>query len=342
MEQLVAVRTPFVLAQSLAFMRRFTPCQGDHLLDDDRVTTAVALGARAVAVRIAEGPGATVALTHPDVDADDAARIAHRARQLLSLDDELDGFYRAAAGDAAPFAAIVDALHGLHQVRFSSLPDIAVYAVLMQRRPITQAGRMRQQVLAALGLPVEVDGHTLRAWPSFGALVGLDVAAWQAAGVDAHKAAQLPPVVRGVAALGEPFLATAPYAEARAALCAIPGIGPFSAAAILLRGLGRMDDVPLAMKGFAEPARDVYGAAWDPRATVRARAPHRRRSRPPPRRQPSFSSHVRGAAVGHPALASARSHGASTRTAAFQPSNHSALEYGSTQPRAITAPRAAP
>ena len=273
MEQLVAVRTPFVLAQSLAFMRRFTPCQGDHLLDDDRVTTAVALGARAVAVRIAEGPGATVALTHPDVDADDAARIAHRARQLLSLDDELDGFYRAAASDAAPFAAIVDALHGLHQVRFSSLPDIAVYAVLMQRRPITQAGRMRQQVLAALGLPVEVDGHTLRAWPSFGALVGLDVAAWQAAGVDAHKAAQLPPVVRGVAALGEPFLATAPYADARDALCAIPGIGPFSAAAILLRGLGRMDDVPLAMKGFAEPARDVYGAAWDPRATVRRYGP---------------------------------------------------------------------
>ena len=73
--------------------------------------------------------------------------------------------------------------------------------------------------------------------------------------------------------LGEAFLTSAPYAEARDALCAIPGIGPFSAAAILLRGLGRMDDVPLAMKGFAEPARDVYGAAWDPRATVRRYGP---------------------------------------------------------------------
>ena len=79
--------------------------------------------------------------------------------------------------------------------------------------------------------------------------------------------------MRGVAALGEAFLTTAPYAEARDALCAIPGIGPFSAAAILLRGLGRMDDVPLAMKGFAEPAREVYGAAWDPRATVRRYGP---------------------------------------------------------------------
>ena len=32
-------------------------------------------------------------------------------------------------------------------MRFSGLADIAVYAVLMQRRPIVQAGRMRQRVL---------------------------------------------------------------------------------------------------------------------------------------------------------------------------------------------------
>jgi hypothetical protein len=44
---------------------------------------------------------------------------------------------------------------------------------------------MRQRVLASLGLPVDIGGHTLRAWPGFGALVGLDAAAWQAAGVDA-------------------------------------------------------------------------------------------------------------------------------------------------------------
>ena len=39
------------------------------------------------------------------------------------------------------------------------------------------------------------------------------------------------------------------------------GIGPFSAAAILLRGLGRMDELPLSR--FADEARALYGATYD-------------------------------------------------------------------------------
>jgi DNA-3-methyladenine glycosylase II len=74
--------------------------------------------------------------------------------------------------------------------------------------------------------------------------------------------------VRGVAALGEDFLRTAPYAQAREALLAIPGVGPFSAAAILLRGLGRTDELPgLAM--FERDGRAIYGAAWDEEAIAR-------------------------------------------------------------------------
>jgi hypothetical protein len=79
--------------------------------------------------------------------------------------------------------------------------------------------------------------------------------------------------VRGVAALGEAFLTTAPYAEARARLRHPRHRPVLGRRDLLLRGLGRMDDVPLAMKGFAEPAREVYGAAWDPRATVRRYGP---------------------------------------------------------------------
>ena len=56
---------------------------------------------------------------------------------------------------------------------------------------------------------------------------------------------------------------------ARAALLDVPGIGPFSAGAILLRGLGRMDELP-GMHWFAREAREVYGDAFD-EAAVRAR-----------------------------------------------------------------------
>jgi DNA-3-methyladenine glycosylase II len=143
-----------------------------------------------------------------------------------------------------------------------------VYCVMAQRTPIRMAARMKQRFLAAFGLPVEVRGTTLRAMPEMGALVELDERAIASAIGHRAKAESIAAVVRGVADLGEQFLRTAPYAQARDALLAIPGIGPFSSAMILLRGLGRMDELP-SMTGFTDLARTVYGERFDERATRR-------------------------------------------------------------------------
>lgn len=56
--------------------------------------------------------------------------------------------------------------------------------------------------------------------------------------------------------------------HARDALLEIDGIGPFSAAAILLRGLGRMNELPW-MDAFDEAGRACYGAAFDRKAIER-------------------------------------------------------------------------
>src|SRR4029078_11470095 len=70
------------------------------------------------------------------------------------------------------------------------------------------------------------------------------------------KATRIVDVIHGVRAIGEKRLREAPYAEARDALLAIPGVGPFSAAAILLRGLGRMDELA-AIRQIDHDARRV-------------------------------------------------------------------------------------
>ncbi len=76
-------------------------------------------------------------------------------------------------------------------------------------------------------------------------------------------------VVRGAAAARrDAFLSTARYTVAKEALLALPGIGPFSAAAILLRGLGRVDELP-SFEMFERDGRRVYGAAWDPEVIAR-------------------------------------------------------------------------
>ena len=62
----------------------------------------------------------------------------------------------------------------------------------------------------------------------------------------------------------------APYPEAVGALRAIPVIGPFSAAFILLRGLSRMNNVPLEMPPFLGAAPRIYGSPSIRRASARS------------------------------------------------------------------------
>jgi DNA-3-methyladenine glycosylase II len=136
-----------------------------------------------------------------------------------------------------------------------------VYSVMMQRAPIAVASTLRRRFLDSFGLPVTIGGTTLRAMPSFATLVELDGADIAEAIGNRRKGEIIASVTRGVAAIGEARLREAPYAEARDALLEVPGIGPFSAAAILLRGLGRMDEVPLDK--FEDTARELYGDAYD-------------------------------------------------------------------------------
>lgn len=260
------VKPPFSFAQTVAFLRSFPPCQGDHVVTDRSITAAVSVGGIARAFTIHDGDPPTVEMPRHSDAATQRVLLA-RAAHFTGADDDLGPLYAAAEGDP-PFRAVVRALHGLHHVRFLTLEEIAVYCVLMQRTPIALAATYKRRFLARFGIPVDVGGATLRAMPELDQLVELDAADIAAAIGHAGKAARITDVVRGVAAIGEPTLRTAPYAVARDALLAIPGVGPFSAAAILLRGLGRMDELP-ALRPIEDEARALYGRAYDPAAIAR-------------------------------------------------------------------------
>jgi DNA-3-methyladenine glycosylase II len=260
-------RNPFSFEQTVTFIRRFPPCQGEYLVEDDSLTAAVTLGDRAVPLTIRRR-GKALEVESP---ADRAAAVA-RATHWIGADDDVAALYAAAKGDHA-FSRLIEKLHGLHHVRFLTLEEISVYCVMMQRTPITMAARMKGRFLEAFGTPVDVDGRTLLAMPSLAALTELDGGAIGKAIGHASKGASIATVVQGVAAIGEATLREAPYAEARDALLAVPGIGPFSAGAILLRGLGRMDEVP-SLKMFADDAAAIYGGAIDESAIARRYGRH--------------------------------------------------------------------
>jgi DNA-3-methyladenine glycosylase II len=254
-------KAPFSFRQTLAFVRRFPPCQGQYVVTDDSLTAAVTVGGRATAFTIKSG---AVEVEHPV----DAPAVLARASHLVGARDDLGEFYAAAEGDRH-FHPLLEMLHGLHHVRFLTLEEVTVYSVMTQRTPIAIAARMKRRLFERIGLPVETRGTTLYALPSFETLATLDGATCGEAIGHARKGDVIAEVVRGVARIGENFLCEAPYEAAKAALLAIRGIGPFSAAMILLRGLGRMDEVPLAQI-FEDEARSLYGAAYD-EAAIRAR-----------------------------------------------------------------------
>ncbi len=260
----IAVREPFSFSQTLTFVRRFLPCQEDFVLTASSLTAAVTVAGRPVTFTIREADGLWLACER----ALDAPALLARASELVGARDDLASFYAAAADDP-PMRGLVAELHGLHHVRFLTLEEIAVYAVIMQRTPITIASWLKRRFMDRFGIPIEAAGQTLRALPSIDELARLDGKTIGEAIGHARKGESIAEVLRGVAAIGETTLREAPYAEARDALLAIRGIGPFSSAAILLRGLGRMDELP-ELRGFADTARTLYGASYDD-AVIRRR-----------------------------------------------------------------------
>lgn len=261
MRHVLPTAPTFSLTPAIEFLRTFPPTQGELELGPDSVRGAFAIGDRGVPFTVTTARPGALAVETPD------ARVVPMVGAFLGVSDRLERFHDRAAGDVPAYRAIVEGLRGLHHVRFRTLEEVTVHAVLGQRTPIPLASRLKRKVAEALGPRVVVDGRAFVAFPTFARLVELDAAAWH--GIVGHlgKARRLPGVVRGVARLGAEWLSNAPHAEAAAALQAIDGIGPFSAAMILLRGLGRMDDVPLEIPGIANVARAVYGAKWDPAAT---------------------------------------------------------------------------
>jgi len=254
MQYAIATSQPFSFAQSVAFIRRFPAVQGDYLVEDNAVTAAVAIAGKPVAITLRSVGSNLVVETMSE-------RAARIAADFVGASDDIAPFYAIAETDA-PMRPVVRSLYGLHHVRFLTLGEIAVYSVMMQRAPINVAAAYKRRFLERFGLPIAIKRHTLRAMPELADLAAIEAAEIGEAIGHGKKGERIAGVVQGVAALGEEWLREAPYAEARDALLELPGIGPFSAAAILLRGLGRMDELP-PHSNFEEAGRAVYGERFD-------------------------------------------------------------------------------
>ncbi|MEV6282514.1 hypothetical protein [Kribbella sp. NPDC051770] len=248
---------PFDFGLSLRFVGGFSPTAGEQRIGDGRLVKALRVAGETVLAEVsAGGVGVDVRLRGARYDAAVDAAL-DRVRFYLSLDDELEEFYALADDD---FKVVVERLYGYHQVKFSSPWENVAWAILSQRTPRSVAVQAKAALIRRAGTVIEVDGGEYPAFPDAEQVAGIGDLAEVIGNV--RKAGYLQGAARRWLELSELELRTAPYDDAKEQLLALPGIGPWSATFVMIRGLGRTDEVPTE-KEFLRAAARVYGRAVD-------------------------------------------------------------------------------
>jgi len=233
---------PFSLAAAARFGRRFTP---SPVAGDDVVVRLTfpceAAGWRTVTAEARQdGEQVTIRGDVPEACAD--------LERILSLDVDARPFAALAERDPV-VAALQDAHPGLRPVLFPSPYQAAAWAIVSQRVPRAHAARIKARLAAELG-----DG----AFPAPAILAALEEP-WP--GLPTTKVTWLRALGEAATdgALAPARLRALPADDALRELRRLPGIGPFGAELVLVRGAGAPDHLPSHEPRFAAAARAASG-----------------------------------------------------------------------------------
>ncbi|MEV0276509.1 DNA-3-methyladenine glycosylase 2 family protein [Streptomyces sp. NPDC050610] len=311
---------PFSLAAAIRFLEAFTPASYDGSpdgvlrmafpSDDGEAVIGCAVRQEEAADGAEAAAGGAPATVHAEyslhvdgraVRPVDGAPAAEAARaqiaRILSLDVDATGF--PGLGDADPVVAGLQAEYpGLRPVLFYSPYEAAAWTIIGNRIRMDQAARIKARLAEEHGQAVEVAGRRLHAFPAPSALRRLD----RFAGLTDIKTERLRTLAD--AALDGRLIATQlrslPAEFALTDLKELPGIGPFSAELVLIRGAGHPDVFPAHEPRLHQAMATAYGldaaaadtarltavaAAWRPYRSwigllLRAHAQERAAARP--------------------------------------------------------------
>ncbi|MFH8596895.1 DNA-3-methyladenine glycosylase family protein [Streptomyces rimosus] len=182
--------------------------------------------------------------------------IRDQLARILSLDVDGSGFPGLAVGDPV-VSRLMAEYPGLRPVCFHSPYEAAVWAVIGQRMRRTQAAAIKARLAERYGQRVRVAGRDLHAFPTPPVLRSLT----RIPGLPDEKVARLRALAKAADAgeLDAARLRAMPGDYALATLRALPGIGPFSAELILIRGAGHPDVFPRHERRLHASMADAYG-----------------------------------------------------------------------------------
>lgn len=258
----IPVDAPFRLDLTVSALRRLPSNLVDVYTSDGRYVRASNDGGR-LSITCVTQPHDAMLSVRIEGDAD-RERVLARVRRMLGTERELSGFYDHAK-QISWLAPLAHRLRGLKPPRYPSLWEACVNAVVFQQISLHAASAIMRRFIEALGDYTTFDRMSLAVFPDIQRFLAAPDETLRAAGLSAGKFSTLQRVAEAIVAdtLNEDILQALPTADAALFLRRIKGIGPWTAAVISLRGLGRLDAFPANDSGVAANLALVAGTPLD-------------------------------------------------------------------------------
>ncbi|MEU4145441.1 DNA-3-methyladenine glycosylase family protein [Streptomyces parvulus] len=266
-----APKGPFSLVAATRFLEGFTPASYDHAPDgvlrlafpteDGQSVIACALTQKETADTPAAVHGAYSLYTDGKATQPAAGTPAAKAARaqiarILSLDVDATDFPALAGADTV-VAGLQAEFPGLRPVLFYSPYEAAAWTIIGHRIRMTQAAHIKARLAQQYGQAVEVEGHQLQAFPTPDRLRRIN----EVPGLTDIKVERLHALAEAAldGRLDATKLRGQPTESALTDLRELPGIGPFSAELILVRGAGHPDVFPANEPRVHKAMAAAYG-----------------------------------------------------------------------------------
>jgi 3-methyladenine DNA glycosylase/8-oxoguanine DNA glycosylase len=245
----LATRAPFHLEATIRVLQRRPSNRVDVWVHERYVRTLVtAKGLVQLEVTnhaTVDAPDLRYRVRHGSVPPATRAGIERSLRNVLGLDLDPAPLQRVAQLDHR-LAPIGLALRGIRPPRFPGLFETFANVVPFQQVSLDAGAAIVARLVERFGARVEHDAGASYAFPTADVIAGARLARIRSCGLSARKAESLRHLARAVATgeLSEAALCRLSTSDALRWLATLPGIGPWSASLVLLRGLGRLDVFP--------------------------------------------------------------------------------------------------
>ncbi|MFD0696744.1 DNA-3-methyladenine glycosylase family protein [Paenibacillus sp. GCM10027628] len=261
-------KAPFDFEKSLSFIGGFSPMKNEQSLESSTMVKAFSVRKIPVVMELSstgtvDSPKLSYVLYSEEALSD---RIRDEAIErmdfFLSLSDDLSAFYALAEQDDE-FEPVLQRHYGYHQVKFMTPFENACWSILVQRNPMPAARQLKRYLYETYGRSLVVRGEQYATFPEPADLLEANMEQLVET-LGSRRAEYIQAVAAAFSQTEESFMKQGDYAAVREWLLGIKGIGEWSAQFILIRGLGRMEQIPWNEKAALAAASAVYHERMSP------------------------------------------------------------------------------